>query len=287
MSAKSLGRRTLVSIVIPVYKQEKTIVKNLRRVKQVLDQLRYKTELICVIDGFVDKSFIKATKFAKRFRNVKVMGYEVNRGKGYAVRFGMAKSRGSIVAFIDAGMDINPNGISMLLEHFEWYKADIVVGSKRHPVSKVIYPWERRFLSIGYQILVFILFGLKIRDTQVGMKFFKREVVEKVLPRLLVKTFAFDIEILSVANYLGFNRIYEAPVEIKLDFGGSVLASQGFKRVVSLMLWDTFAVFYRLRILRYYSDKSRHRWRKDPELKFKISHGVDKKPAKRLVYAGY
>ncbi|OGE41637.1 hypothetical protein A3B45_03540 [Candidatus Daviesbacteria bacterium RIFCSPLOWO2_01_FULL_39_12] len=252
----------LVSVIVPVYKQEKTIVKDLKKIKDVLDKLKYPTELICVIDGKVDKSFTKANKFARKFSNVKVTGFEKNRGKGMAVRFGISKSRGNVVGFIDSGMDLNPNGLSMLLDHFEWYNADIIVGSKRHPVSKVFYPWQRRLLSLGYQILVRILFGLRVRDTQVGMKFFKRKVVKKVLPRLLVKAYAFDVEILAVANYLGYKRIYEAPVELKLRFGGSsTVTSQKFLRTVFWMLWDTLAVFYRLKILRYYDDKIQRKWK--------------------------
>ncbi|MBU1031783.1 glycosyltransferase, partial [Patescibacteria group bacterium] len=211
----------LITIIVPCYKQEQTIVKDLLRIKKVLDKLRYPAELICVVDGKIDKTFERASKFAKKYENVKVIGYETNRGKGYAVRFGMAESSGDIIGFIDAGMDLNPNGLSMLLEHFEWYDADIIVGSKRHPVSKVDYPWQRRILSMGYQFLVWLLFGLKIRDTQVGMKFFRRRILEKVLPRLLVKRFAFDVEMLAVANYLGYKRIFDAPIDIKLHFGGT------------------------------------------------------------------
>ena len=93
------------------------------------------------------------------------------------------------------------------------------------------------------------------------MKFFRREVLDKVLPRLLVKDFAFDIELLSVANYLGYKRIFEAPVEIKMRFGGvSTIASKGFARTVWRMLWDTSAVFYRLRILNFYDYKNRKNW---------------------------
>lgn len=262
--------RPTLSVIIPTYKQEKTIVKDLTRIKKVLDKIRYSSEIICVIDGFIDKSFQKASEFSRKYKNIKVVGYENNLGKGYAVRFGMARCKGEIVAFIDAGMDLNPNGLSMLLEHFEWYKADIVVGSKRHPVSKVMYPWKRQIMSFSYQLLVRILFGLQIKDTQVGMKFFRREVLEKVLPRLLVKTYAFDIEILAVANYLGFKRIYEAPVEVKLDFGGaSTLTSNKFMRRVSLMVWDTLAVFYRLRIRKYYHNRNSRKWRRDPQLRIK------------------
>lgn len=264
----------LISIIVPAFKQEKTIVKDLSKIKQVLDKLRYASELICVVDGKIDQTFERASKFAKHYPNVKVIGYEINRGKGYAVRFGMAESRGDVVVFIDAGMDLNPNGLSMLLEHFEWYDSDIVVGSKRHPVSKVDYPWQRRILSIGYQLLVWLLFGLRVRDTQVGMKFFKREVLEKVLPRLLVKHYAFDVEMLAVANYLGFKRIHEAPIDIELRFGGtSTITNKGFIRMVAAMLWDTLAVFYRLKILNYYSDKNKRKRKFDPQLNFRINVG--------------
>ncbi len=265
---------SLLSVIVPAYKQEKTIVRDLARIKSVLEKLRYPTELICVVDGKADQTFDKALKFSKKYPDVKVIGYDINKGKGHAVRFGMAASSGDVVGFMDAGMDLNPAGLSMLLEHFEWYSADVIVGSKRHPASKVEYPWQRRILSIGYQLLVWILFGLRIRDTQVGMKFFKREILEKVLPRLLVKHFAFDVEMLAVANYLGFKRIYEAPVEIRLHFGGtSTITSQKFLRTVVGMLIDTLAVFYRLRILNYYSDKNKRKWRFDPELNFRVNVG--------------
>lgn len=264
----------LISLIVPAYKQEKTIVQDLRRVKNVLDKLRYNTELICVVDGKTDATFENALRFSKKYPNIKVIGYETNKGKGYAVRFGMAASKGDIVGFIDAGMDLNPNGLSLLLEHFEWYNADIIVGSKRHPASKVEYPWQRRILSIGYQLIVWFLFGLKIRDTQVGMKFFRREVLEEVMPRLLVKAFAFDVEILAVANYLGYKRIFEAPVDIKLRFGGaSTVTSHKFIYTVFSMLLDTVAVFYRLKILRYYSDNNKRKWRFDPELNFRVNVG--------------
>lgn len=257
-----------LSVIVPIYKQEKTIEGDLRRIKQVLNKLRYSSELIGVVDGFVDDSFKNASKVP----GVKIVGYPTNKGKGNAIRFGIARSQGEIIAFIDAGMDINPNGISMLMEHFEWYNADIIVGSKRHPASKVNYPWQRRILSFGYQLLTRILFGLQVRDTQVGIKFFRREVLEKVLPRLIIKQFAFDIEILAVANYLGFKKIYEAPIEVHLDFKGpTTFTNTKFLRTLFSMLYDTIAVFYRLRILQYYSDKNIRKWKLDPELNFKVN----------------
>ncbi len=264
---------SLLSVIVPTYKQQKTITRDLWRIKSVLSKLRYPSELICVVDGTSDDhTFIKAKAFAAHRRNIKVVGYPTNKGKGHAVRFGMARSRGNIVAFIDAGMDINPNGLSMILEHFEWYSADIIVGSKRHPVSKVNYPWQRRIFSYGYQLLVRLLFHLKIRDTQVGLKCYRREVLEKVLPRLIIKTYAFDIEILAVAHYLGFTRIYEAPVEVKLDFGkNSTITSKKLWYFIFRMFLDTLAVYYRLRLLHYYSRRNRRKWIYDSELNFRVN----------------
>lgn len=256
-------KNRLVSLIVPAYNQEKTIEKDILRVKYVMDQLRYRYEMIVVVDGMTDKTYQNARKV--RSSKVRVIGYENNWGKGHAVKFGMWRARGDIVAFIDSGMDINPNGISMLLEHFEWYNADIIVGSKLHPVSKVDYPLQRKILSWGYRLLVKMLFGLSIKDTQVGMKFFKKKVLEKMLPRLLVKKYAFDVEMLVVARHLGFRRIYEAPVE--LDFKGkSTIVEKGFWSTIFNMFWDTLAVFYRLRILKYYNSKNRKKWKFEPSL---------------------
>lgn len=270
--------KTLLSVIIPAYKQEKTIKEDLLHLDDTLnlkDILKnYDYELICVVDGEVDKTFEEAEKAAKVRSHIKVVGYTNNKGKGHAVRFGMARSKGQVVAFIDAGMDLDKGSLIMALQHFEWYKADIIVGSKRHPASKVQYPWQRRIYSFFYQLLVRLLFGLNIKDTQVGLKVFRREVLEKTLPRLLVKEFAFDIEMLSVANYLGFTRIYESPVQVKMDFGGaSVLTSKGMQRFIFKMLRDTLAVFYRLRILNYYSDKNQRQWVYDPDLNFRVNVG--------------
>lgn len=268
--ARENNKEHLISLIIPAYKQEKTIVKDLIRIKDVLEKIRYDYEIVVVIDGKEDRTFDKAQKFAGP--KIRVVGYEKNHGKGYAIRFGMVRTRGDIVAFIDAGMDLDPNGLSMLLEHFEWYDADIIVGSKRHPVSQVNYPWQRKVLSWGYQMLTRILFGLNIRDTQVGMKFFKRKVIEDVLPRLLVKQYAFDIEMLAVAHRLGYKRIYEAPIRLDWDLKGSIL-SKSLWRILYSMLWDTFAVFYRLKILRYYDEGNKRKWHYDKDLDFRVNIG--------------
>lgn len=259
----------LISVIIPAYKQEKTIRKDLENVTQVLSVglKNYDYEIICVVDGKLDKTWREAKKI--KSPKISVVGYDHNRGKGYAVRYGMARSRGNLISFLDAGMEISPASIMMLMAHMEWYKADVIVGSKRHPVSRVNYPILRHIFSIGYHIAVKVLFGLPLKDTQSGIKVFKRSVLEKVLPRLLVKKYAMDIEMLSVANYLGFKRIYEAPIEVTFDQKTSRISWTTIYR----MLWDSLAVFYRLRIMRYYDDTNSRKWVFDPELQLRVNVG--------------
>lgn len=264
-----LDKKRFLSVIVPAYRQAKTIKKDLLNIENILSTGLKETdfEIICVVDGMVDKTYQTAQRV--KSKKIKVFGYEHNKGKGYAVRFGMYRAKGDLISFLDSGMDISPKGIMMLLAHMEWYDADIIVGSKRHPVSRVNYPFIRHILSVGYHLLVRLLFGLPITDTQSGIKIFKRQVLEKVLPRLLVKKYAMDIEMLSVAKYLGFHRIYEAPIEVKFDKRTSRIAWT----TVFRMTWDSLTVFYRLKLLQYYDDSNKKKWVFDPELQFRVNVG--------------
>lgn len=241
---------TKISLIIPTYRQERIIIKEIDQLSQILRELPYNFEIIVVVDGFVDDTFSLLKKLRRPY--LKVIGYEENKGKGFAVRYGMLQATGDIIGFIDGGTDISPTSIPMVLNHFLWYNADIVIGSKLHPVSQVDYPFQRKVLSWGYRSFIRLLFGLRIRDSQVGLKLFKRRVVEDVFPRLLVKHFAFDIEILAVSHSRGFKRIYEAPVRLSFDKASSIIGSNFWKAIFHMM-WDTAAVFYRLNILHYYT----------------------------------
>lgn len=260
-----------ISIIIPVYKQEKTIRQDIYSIYDTLERIRYNYEIIAVVDGITtDKSFQEINKL--KLKNLKVIGYKNNRGKGYAVRYAMARAKGDYIAFIDAGMEIDPNGLSLIIEQLEWYEADIIVGSKRHPASFVNYPFQRKIISFGAQIISKVLLSINVKDTQAGLKIFKREVLVKVLPRLLLKNYAFDLELLSVSNRLGFTRIYEAPIKLSYDFK-SLTHATGIKIIIRC-LYDAIAVFYRLKIKRYYDDENKRKWKYDPELDMRINTGL-------------
>ena len=251
----------LLSVIVPAYNC-KTIFRDLTTINQYLGELNRPYEIICVVDGRKNKAD-HTLELAKKIKddNVQIFFYPENKGKGYAVRLGMVRAKGGTIAFIDAGSDLNAKGIGLALEHMKWYDADIIVGSKRHHASKVFYPLNRKILSFIVQRATRFFFGLNVSDTQTGLKVFKREVLIKVLPRLLVKRWAFDLEILAVANRLGFNKIYESPVEIKFNFASNI----GLQSVQNFIV-DYLAIIYRIHILHYYDDSKSAQWKNDPKL---------------------
>lgn len=234
-----------LSVVVPTYHQAPTIARELHDLHTLLSDMVPSHEIIVVIDGNADNTAAAVEQLA--IPALRVECFDRNQGKGMALRHGLALARGKLVAFIDAGGDLAPEFLEIMLVEMKLHHADIVIGSKRHSLSEVSYPLRRRLYSRTYQVLNRLLFQLKIRDTQVGLKLFRREVLDAVLPRILVKQFAFDLELLVVANHLGFRRIVEAPVKLHHGFVSSVTW-----RAVYQTLWDTLAIFYRLHVLHWY-----------------------------------
>src|SRR5438132_6130092 len=235
-----------LSVIVPAYREARHIRANLGRLLSELDVIGRTYEVIVVSDGNTDGTAREAERVVSP--HLKVIEYDRNMGKGYALRCGVAHSSGELVTFIDADMELDPRYIRGFIAVMESFECDAVVGSKRHPMSNVQYPRARRFQSAAYQLLIRALFRVRVRDTQTGLKLFRREVLEEVVPLLAIKRFAFDLELLVVARHLGFKKVMEAPVDLNYKF-----ESTADLRATWHVLWDTAAIFYRLRLKRYYS----------------------------------
>ena len=240
-----------LSVVMPFFRLAGAAAGNLRNVADLFEHNRVNVELVPVDDGSGDGTddILRSLDFSS-YRYVKftpvICGS--NGGKGSALRSGFNASCGEFVMLLDGDLDIKPAQTPVFFESLVKNGADVVVGSKRHRDSEVDYPWHRRFVSWVYFSLVRLAVGLKITDTQTGMKLFRRNVLGEALSRMLVKAYAFDLELLSIAQSRGA-KIAEAPVRI--DFGGKFgCLSAG---TVKTMALDSLAVFYRLRILKYYA----------------------------------
>jgi glycosyltransferase involved in cell wall biosynthesis len=244
--------RPLLTIVVPVYNGGDEVVENVQVIRQAAARglPGADVELVVVSDGSIDRT-AEQLLGARAGSGIRVIHYDRNLGKGYAVKTGALASHGEWVALVDADLDVDPADVATYVETARRERLDFALGSKRHPDSVVHYPLSRRLASRCYQTLNRLLFRLDVRDTQVGLKVFNRRVVEDVFPLLLVKRFAFDLELIAVASALGHGRIRELPVRLEYRFSGSQLRS----RAVARALLDTLAIFYRLRILRTYQRK--------------------------------
>lgn len=243
----------MLSILMPAYNEASSIAENVCETVETMHALGMNFEIVVIDDGSLDGTDAAASNALRAWPDhVRVVRCMRNEGKGNALICGASYSRGDYVAFLDADMDLHPEQLAGFFAVMEAAGADAVIGSKFHPDSIVDYPVLRRIYSFFYYLLVRTLFGLPVRDTQTGIKLFKRPVLDRVLPRILVKRFAFDLELLANVHHFGY-RIAEAPVSVN------------FKRVCSRLrlpaVWnvfvDTLAIFYRMRILRYYDRPDR------------------------------
>jgi glycosyltransferase involved in cell wall biosynthesis len=249
-SESSNQTRPHLSVIVPAYREGKRIYENLTRLVGELDKLDTTYEVVVVSDGNTDATVREARRV--REPRIRVFHYPMNSGKGFALSLGVAQCEGELVTFIDADMELDPANIGIFLDIMKASNCDAVIGSKRHPESKVAYPKFRRFQSWVYQMAIRLLFELNVRDTQTGLKLFRRGVLQEALPLLAIKKFAFDLELLVVARQLGYRNVCEAPIALDYQFESTV----NLRSALSV-LWDTAAIFYRLRILHYYDRRSR------------------------------
>jgi glycosyltransferase involved in cell wall biosynthesis/O-antigen/teichoic acid export membrane protein len=235
-----------LSLVIPFYNPGPRLAPHVQAVVGVLAAEQVTFEVIAVSDGSTDGSPSSIAGIGQ----VRIVELAQNRGKGAALHAGLAQGRGRYLGFIDGDGDIPARQLSRFLAAIKAGDPDVVLGAKNHPDSVVVYPPLRRLYSLGYQQLNRVLFGLPTRDTQTGVKLIRRETLAAVLPTMLEKRFAFDLELLVVARRMGYENFVELPVEIAERFTSSISL-----KAVWRTLLDTLAIFYRLRIMHFYGSR--------------------------------
>ena len=241
-----------LTVLMPAHDEGAGIYDNLEETLKVLHGSSRDYEIIVIDDGSSDNTHDEASRFVAKNSCVKLVKNQTNLGKGLALREGFAASTGDRVVFMDADLDLHPSQLQVFFDCMRSEDASVVIGSKRHPESKLYYPVHRKIVSAVYFFLIKLMFRLPIHDTQTGMKLFEREVLEAVFPKMLVKRFAYDLELLVLAHRHGY-KIAEAPVVV--DFRPNM--DRKMKSWISLgdiytTWWDTMAIFYRLYILKYY-----------------------------------
>lgn len=233
--------KPMISIVLPAYNEGKFIEKALKSLESVIKD-HYPYEVIVVNDGSEDDTGSRILDYASGNGHIQVVDYGTNVGKGYAVKKGFLRAHGDAVVFVDSDSDVDFHQISSYVDTLS--HSDMVIGSKWHADSDVEVALFRRLLSRGFNVLVKALTGLRVVDTQTGLKAVKRNAFIEVFRRLSVKEFAFDVELLVLAEIFGL-KVVEMPVKLKLDKDFSL-------RQAWRMLIDLLGITYRLRVKRWY-----------------------------------
>ena len=191
-----------VSIVIPAYNEEDRIVRTLENTFAYLKEQPYVAEVLVVSDGSKDKTVEMVCSIMPP-ANVSVLALEYfpNRGKGYAVRYGMLKAEGEYVLFMDADYSVPIEFVEPALALLQ-NGADIAIASRRHPDSDVknTQNFVRHMSSVLFNIAQAAYLGLHFKDTQCGFKMFKKVVAQDVVSQQKLNSVIFDPEILWIAQ---------------------------------------------------------------------------------------
>lgn len=205
--------KPFLSIVIPAYNEALRLRGTLETVRQYLDSRNYSGELIVVDDGSTDPTPDLLREFQGRYPALRVLRNEANRGKGFTVRRGVLEARGQLVLFTDADLSAPIEETNKLLAALESSGADAAVGSRalKRRLIGVHQPWFREFAGRCFNLLVRLLTGLKIRDTQCGLKLFRQATTQHAFELQRVTGFGFDPEVLFLIERLG-GKVVEVPV---------------------------------------------------------------------------
>jgi glycosyltransferase involved in cell wall biosynthesis len=225
-----------LSLVIPTYKKENVVAKQISRLYKYLKSQDISFEIIIVIDGIADRSkeIVESLKKEKKLRNVKIIGYPKNRGKGYAVRYGMKRAKGDIVGFIDADTDILPKSLEVAYKRIIKGDVDMVAPSKLDPRSNFKMSLKRKIFSGGLRIYSRLLLRQpqKVKDISVGLKLFTKASAKLIFPKTTVDRFAMDSEIFNIAAK---NNLNVGIVPIYLN-GRSKSTSTNFRSISQMMI---------------------------------------------------
>lgn len=240
----SIPESFCLSVVIPVYNEEKTLEKLVHTVAAV----PIRKQIILINDCSKDASKIVMEKLAKEFQDdavnsILLLEHEKNQGKGAALRTGFAHATGDVILIQDADLEYNPAEYPFLLAPILQKKADVVFGSRfaGYGAHRVLYYWH----SVGNQFLTTLsnfFTDLNLTDMETCYKVFRRDVIQDILPKLRQNRFGFEPEITAYIAKSGY-RIYEIGISYDgrtYKEGKKIGWKDGFRAIWCILRYNLF-----------------------------------------------
>jgi dolichyl-phosphate beta-glucosyltransferase len=202
-----------ISVIIPAYNEAQRLENSIATLRKHMDASGRSYEVILVIEKSSDASLeIARNSCSAPFE---VIGNEVRRGKGYAVRCGMLCARGEIAFYMDADLSTSLADMERFITHMETYPyLHVIIGNRQHRQSQImrLQSTTRRNMGKSFNLILRSITGLHWQDTQCGFKAFRASARQEIFSRQRLDGFAFDAEVLLLAKALGF-QVQDMPVE--------------------------------------------------------------------------
>ena len=202
------------SLVIPAFNEARRLPATLRQLMEFSSRFTLPFEVWVMVEKSDDDTFELAAGLVSNQVRFHVIDNRVQRGKGYAVRSGMLRSRGEFVFYMDADLSVPLEEIPVFLDYFKNNPGvDLLAGNRQHPGSDIVkrQSWHRQKMGQIFNRILRLFAPVTLRDTQCGFKAFRAGAAREIFSRQQLDGFAFDVEVLMLAEELGL-RIADLPV---------------------------------------------------------------------------
>jgi hypothetical protein len=201
-----------LTVIIPVYNEEKIIENTIETTYKFLEKFNRDFELIIANDGSSDSTMGIVKDKIEKYPRLRVVNNEINEGRGSILTKAFTSAKGEIQLYLDADLEIDINSLPILVKAID-EGADIALASKHMKDSVLEYPFLRRIFSKVYAMLVRIMFSSSLKDYQCGLKGFRKAVIRGLLPKIKDKGWFWDTEVLIKAQWKNY-KIVEIPARI-------------------------------------------------------------------------
>ena len=210
-----MSENPYLSIVVPAYNEARRLPRTLEKMAEFLGGLGRPYEVLVIVERSADGTLEIAARCAAQQAHFQAVDNLVQRGKGYAVRTGMLRARGEFVFYMDADLSVPLAAVPEFLARFQSEpRVDVLLGNRQHAMSRITrrQSWLRRTMGQTFNRLLQTSGLASHHDTQCGFKAFRREAARDIFSRQTLDGFAFDVEVLLLAERLG-HKIADLPVE--------------------------------------------------------------------------